>query len=506
MNEIIPGILIIEGNRTYGKKNGNFLYKFMSSIKPYESFLVPYSIKNIGFSKCFKNKYVLVKKINAKEGTIVQTIGDTNVLEHFYDYNMHRRNLHQSIKNFTKDTISASQSLILSEPSFEDRTTFDIISIDPHGCIDIDDAFGVTICKSGETILSVYIANVPFVIDKIGLWKHLLPDVCRISSIYLPSKKISMLPNLLSDNLCSLLESQIRPTIAMDITLSPGFKIENIEYKPCFVKVKKNYTYDDIDKRSLVDEQYESVYKIVQKLNTNFKYLKIINDSHDVIAFLMILMNNQVAKLFQTKKSGIFRRTVDVNNHLIDDCLSKNEESTQLRLDLPSSVSVFLANRDSGAGNYCKFDENVAHKTLGLSAYVHITSPIRRLVDLLNIFHLQTELNLYKFTNNELFTIWYCDDNIELINQVSKKVRKFQNECNMLGLFYNDSSIINECYNGYVVDYFSGKYTIYLDKLNIVLDYKTYGEFRVGDKLIFKVVIFCDESNLKQKIRLHKVE
>jgi exoribonuclease R len=521
MNDEIPGVLILEGNKTYGKKNANFMYKFISNKTPHIYLLVPFAIKNLSFNKCFKNKFVIVKQINEKEGIIIINLGDTDILENFYEYNLYCRNLHRSIKNFTKDAICSSQKVKLEEPSFEDRTSLDIISIDPCGSVDIDDAFGISDLQTGQKILSIYIANVPFVIDKLNLWDHLVPTISRVSSIYLPNKKISMLPNLLSDNLCSLLEGQTRAALVMDITLSSLFNIEKIEYKSCFIKVKKNYNYDEIDQGQTTDEQYNFVFKIAQNLNHSFKYLENVNDSHDVIAFLMILMNNQVAKLFQTYQSGIFRKTTKNNNLLekdvfhkshIFDQSKKDNISTSDCSDLPPSVSRFFANRINGAGSYCKYEENLTHKTLGLEAYVHITSPIRRMVDLLNMTQLQNVLNLYTFTTtNDIFNDWYSDTNIDFINLVSKNIRKIQNECNTLFLFSNDESKLNDDYDGYVIDCISGKnkkynYSIYLDKPNLVLDYKTYDMYNIGDKLIFKIVIFSHESKLKQKVRLHKVQ
>ena len=47
----ITGILILKGSRTYGKKNGKLLYKCISMNKDHPSFLVPYEMKHIGFSK-----------------------------------------------------------------------------------------------------------------------------------------------------------------------------------------------------------------------------------------------------------------------------------------------------------------------------------------------------------------------------------------------------------------------------------------------------------------------
>ena len=53
----------------------------------------------------------------------------------------------------------------------------------------------------------------------------------------------------------------------------------------------------------------------------------------------------------------------------------------------------------SSGGTYVKYKNIEGHEILDLDAYVHITSPIRRLVDLLNILEFQHELNLIHFND-----------------------------------------------------------------------------------------------------------
>ena len=52
-------------------------------------------------------------------------------------------------------------------PMIENRTHLNIFSIDPEGCVDIDDAIGIT-----NNAVSVYIANVPLIIDHLNLWQN----------------------------------------------------------------------------------------------------------------------------------------------------------------------------------------------------------------------------------------------------------------------------------------------------------------------------------------------
>ena len=56
--------------------------------------------------------------------------------------------------------------------------------------------------------------------------------------------------------------------------------------------------------------------------------------------------------------------------------------------NLSGDVKKFLKIWNSGGGCYCKFDKFESHDILEFDAYVHVTSPIRRLVDLLMLINI----------------------------------------------------------------------------------------------------------------------
>jgi hypothetical protein len=64
ISENIPAVLVIEGNKTYGRdktsKAAKLLYKCIPDDKRLPAFLIPYA-PTIGFSKMQKNKYVTFK-------------------------------------------------------------------------------------------------------------------------------------------------------------------------------------------------------------------------------------------------------------------------------------------------------------------------------------------------------------------------------------------------------------------------------------------------------------
>jgi exoribonuclease R len=292
----IPGILLLTG-KTYGRskngKSGKFYYKCVPNDKRIPAFLVPYEQKNIGFNKNIENKFVIFKyaEWNNKHptGTIINTIGDITNLESFYNYQLYCNNLFISIKEFTNGTKSAMKKTNMANianmqnnPNIENRLEHAVFTIDPKYSRDLDDAISIK-----DNIISIYIANVPIVIEHYGLW-DLFSD--QVSTIYLPDRKRTMLPTILSENLCSLLENEERYAFCMDIEVDmvSGI-ITKVNFCNALIKVKNNYFYDDTDKLGR-NQDYQKIFALSKLLCKTYKYIKEIKDSHDLVAFMMILM------------------------------------------------------------------------------------------------------------------------------------------------------------------------------------------------------------------------
>ena len=106
-SEYIAGVLIIHGNKTYGRnQKGRLLYKCITNNPTLPSFLIPYEIKNIGFSKVFTNLYITFSFSDWSEkhpcGIIQQLIGPVDILDHFYEYQLYCKYLNTSLQKFQK--------------------------------------------------------------------------------------------------------------------------------------------------------------------------------------------------------------------------------------------------------------------------------------------------------------------------------------------------------------------------------------------------------------------
>jgi hypothetical protein len=515
---IIPAILTFK--KMYGKTSNNrYFFKATPDDTRVPEFIVPYKIKNMGFAKKLKNKYVIIKYESWEEkhpvGSIVSTIGDVEVLSHFYEYMLYCKSLHASIQQFTRDTLSFLRDVneenhilqTLENPKYNivDRREWEVICIDPKGSKDFDDGFGIkdvvlddgTCCK----LLSIYIANVPIWIDSMDLWSSFSE---RIATIYLPDRKRPMLPSILSDNLCSLQGGKTRFAFTLDIYVDrEKYEIVKYEFLNTAVMITSNYDYDD--KSSLLkDRIYAQTFNLISQMNhyKRYKYMDEILDSHDVIAYLMVMMNYLSAQDLKKHKTGIFRTI-------------KLKTEYDIPEQTPNKIKRFIKGWNSTGGKYLKFEDYGSHELLNLDAYVHITSPIRRLVDILNIMLTMQNNGLMTFRDNtsmsDFYEKWTCDDSFDYINTSMRAIRRLQNKCELLAKCSNEPDILQTIYDGYCFDKLPRndglfQYVIYLPELKTVSKFTGPVDIEDFGCRKFQLYLFKDEGTFKQKIKMNLIE
>lgn len=505
-DKYIAGILLL--GKTYGRNSKNkLLYKCVPNDPKIPAFLVPYEIIQSGFSKTIHNKFVLFKFIEWTDkhpmGQLINTIGDITELSAYYEYQLYCKNLCISIKKFTNEVNIKMKkcsekefinSIILNNKNISSRVENYIFTIDPKSSTDLDDAIGIKHNK-----LSVYIANVPILIEFYKLWNSFSD---RISTIYLPDRKRPMLPTLLSENLCSLLENENRFVFAMDIELNDNLDdIRSISFNNAYIRIAKNYRYDDSDEY-LQNEDYCKIFNICCKLCKKYKYIKEIKDSHDLIAFLMIMMNFECAKIMINYEEGIYR-TLKVK-----EC-NESLENNNIPLDVYNFIKIW----QSSSGKYTNFINRETHDLMApsIEEYLHITSPIRRLVDILNMMKLQSLLKLNELSESGklFYNNWL--QKLEYINTTMRSIRKVQQDCNILHICSNDESIMEEIYDGYVFDKIDWgnqfiQYTVYIPKIKIISRINIKKNFDDYSCFKFKLYLIQDGVTLKKKIRVELID
>jgi exoribonuclease R len=311
-----------------------------------------------------------------------------------------------------------------------------------------------------------------------------------------------MIPTILSEGLCSLQENVTRIALTMDLHIVDNEIVETT-YTNSFIKVRKNYVYEE--DKLLQDEHYHELLYVVQNLSTKFKYIYNIKDSHDVVTYLMILMNYQCAMELLKHKTGIFRSAIGK----MTDCNSSN---VSLPSHLPNDVINFVKMWNSTAGQYINGSElsggkQTRHEVLDMEAYIHITSPIRRLVDLLNMIQFQKVLGLICFSEkvDEFYDKWLND--LEYINTTMRFIRKIQIDCSLLDLCNNKPELLNKEYDGYIFDKIVRhdglfQYIVFLPELKMNSRITIRENMQNYDMRKFQLYLFNNEEKFKKKIRL----
>ena len=566
----IPGILMLSGNKTFGRtpNKKRLYYKCIPYDKCLPVFLVPYEIK-MEFSKDIKNKYIVFRFVswtetqNHPEGVVEKTLGDVDDLPAFYEYQLYCRSLHRSIADLSKKTHDkikqlgrppggeaadskvidmgssprpegaaskataskatenkVTESILIKDimskslsniPQIQDRTQPDnpyyIYCIDPEGSRDFDDGFSLQ--ETDQTItISIYIANVVIWLDYLDLWANITPSCSVVSTIYLPDKKRPMLPSILSDNLCSLLKDTDRFAFAMDFVFEkmPDGEISSLykfNYTPVLIHIRNNYTYENCLRNQTVQRFLEITRKIDHESKDIYDQHNLA--THRLVEYWMVEMNAKCAEHLYSHKQGIFRTCIktisDVSSSSTNIIVNAIQEWRQL------TAKYVTYNTDESI--------DMSHTTLNRQYYVHITSPIRRLVDILNqviMMSLTTTTTINNNINpksNDFIQTWLS--NIDIINAQTKAARKVQTECELL-----TNCIANplRTYKGVMFDHqdsysclCSYSYTVYISDLKLfskivlpktaIIDSMAEYEFRL--------YIFEKEDQTKKKIRISLV-
>tara|TARA_Y100000816_G_C26103064_1_gene585146 strand:- start:137 stop:1927 length:1791 start_codon:yes stop_codon:yes gene_type:complete len=522
-NPNISGVLILKNNKTYGRydSNGKLLYKCIPDDKRIPVFLVPYEMKYIGFSKNYINLYVTFQFAEWKEkhpiGKLSCTIGKVDSLDNYYEYQLYCKSLNASIHKFVKDTKKSikertmgSEEDIMKDiyenykdnlKGVEDRTGEYVYTIDPQDSTDFDDAVSHSLVYSENyscviNKLSIYISNVTLLLDHLQIWESFSK---RVSTIYLPDRKRPMLPTILSDGLCSLTEGKTRFAFTLDLFIHDG-KIVDYEIKNTMINVVKNFRYEE--DALLNNDNYKSLVDLLKCILPEYRYIPSLRNSHDMVAYLMILTNNKIATKMLEMKKGVFR------NMIVG---SSGESQEGMPESMDHDVLMFFKMWNGSSAQYLDMerisaDTYIRHDLLKMDAYLQITSPIRRLVDLLNMLCIQKNENMITLSSKSeaFYNIWTSQ--MEYINTSMRSIRKLQNDCQLITLVSSSPEILESSHVGYVFDKIDRdgilQYTVFIPSIKLVSKLTTTMEMKNYDKYSFKLHLIQDEDNIKRKVRV----
>jgi exoribonuclease R len=459
----IPGVLILEGNRTYGrtKNRKRLLYKCIPDDRHLPHFFVPYDIV-MDFNKAHKNKYVLFNYQDWEDehphGRLVETLGDVNQFEAFYEYQLYSKSLHSSVKEMTqrikemtkKKPMDEYFQQILHNPTYaiQNTTTLphppQIFTIDPPNTVDYDDGLSIEVCPENPNriCVTVYIAQVVFWLEAFQLWNSFDN---RIATIYLPDRRRPMLPSLLSESLCSLREHTQRFAVSVQFFVDTdtenrwtvdesATKIQNVMISPY-----KNYVYEET-KLVYQDVHYMRLLDTTARLAAGNHNIK---NSRDVVSYWMVKTNTFMAQYMIQHQTGIFRvgkylqrqlprsKETFVKNKEEEEDEEEEEDKTNYEL-LDPDTRRFIEYHAKAQSVCYDASLNLEHEVLNKQAYLRITSVIRRYEDVCNECELMRIMGI-KLRNGESLKDHYND---ELCNERYQNIRRVESESVMMTRTY----------------------------------------------------------------------
>ncbi|WII95637.1 ribonuclease R [Moraxella haemolytica] len=344
---------------------------------------------------------------------------------------------------FSKATLEQADSY--GEPTIADCAgrvdlrDLPLITIDGEDARDFDDA--VYACKraGGNYRVVVAIADVSHYVTPQSPLD--IDAYERGTSVYFPHRVIPMLPEVLSNGLCSLNPKVDRLCMVADIKLSKAGKVTGYEFYPAVMHSQARLTYnqvnayfddptnetlpDDLVKNPAVCKSVDTLYQLYQILDkkrtergamafeTAESYIvfgkdgdikdikkRTRGDAHKLIEEMMLLANtcganfalkHDLPALYRNHDKPSDEKSAKLSEYLKSFGLSFPDESpshadyqrvikaTEGRADTQSIHSMLL--RSMMQANYSP--DNIGHFGLAYDEYSHFTSPIRRYPDLM---------------------------------------------------------------------------------------------------------------------------
>jgi ribonuclease R len=303
-----------------------------------------------------------------------------------------------------------------------------IFTIDPADAKDFDDAVSIDINENGNFILGVHIADVShFVKEATALDNEAFN---RGTSVYLMNDVVPMLPEKLSNDICSLREGEERLTFSVFVEIDPAGNILDFNISKSVIKSKKRFTYEKvqeimdrqkgkfIDEINLMNELHGILFKKrVEEGSLDFETqeVKAEIDSQGFILSIMpkerlesmrmiedfMLVANKCVTLYIERKDPkppfIYRihdlpdknKMRELSHFVKQFGITLNPESKrslqEMLLDIRGRKEEYLITditiRSMAKAIYS--ESNIGHYGLGFKNYTHFTSPIRRYPDLI---------------------------------------------------------------------------------------------------------------------------
>jgi len=325
------------------------------------------------------------------------------------------------------------ESEIRKRRDFRNVTTF---TIDPADAKDFDDALSFEVLEDGLYRIGIHIADVTHYVRPGTALDAEAYD--RATSVYLVDRTIPMLPEALSNNLCSLRPHEDKLCYSAVFDLDDNAKVHKEWFGHTVINSDRRFNYEEaqeiietgkgdlaevmlklhalaqimrkkrFDNNAINFETEEVKFKLDDEGHPIGVYLKEQKEANWLIEEFMLLANRRVAEKIGKKKVAgkapnvfvyrIHDKPLDEKVNTFKTFVKKlgYELKTSSTKSLSSSLNAMLADQ-KGKADYdmlsklsirmmaraCYSTDNIGHYGLAFPYYTHFTSPIRRYPDMM---------------------------------------------------------------------------------------------------------------------------
>ncbi len=328
--------------------------------------------------------------------------------------------------------LQRGQNDLFQDSGRTDLTHLSPITIDGPTTLDFDDALSIEE-QDGNYLVGIHISDVAHYVRP---GDQLFAEAMRrCTSIYFPEGQVPMLPRHLSQGICSLIQDETRAALSFMILLSAEAEVLRVRITPSIIRVKRRLTYEEVDRMLSTDREIQLLDMLRKKLRSQrlasgalllpFPDVNVFIDHHGkvhvslaksdtpartIVSEMMILANSEAAKYVADRMvPGVFRSQPPLQKRIVhgeDDDLFQNtlQRKNMSRGELSTTAKP--------------------HSGLGVSHYSTVTSPIRRLLDLV----MQHQLNSIVRRQEPCFTEEMCKDFTSVLSRTLATANNVRNQ------------------------------------------------------------------------------
>jgi exoribonuclease II len=319
-------------------------------------------------------------------------------------------------QRFSNELLTEAEELGCRVPTIpigvEDCTDLECFTVDDESTKDMDDALSLRQTVDGFEI-GIHITDVAYRVP----FGSLIDSECRLrtTSLYCADRTINMIPARLSEGCLSLVAGTERQCLSCFVSVGANLEVQSSRVARTRIRVGRRLSYNLVDelldggdpvlsKLAEIASAHEhwrvkrgasriTKREVVPFLNTDgsIRLLEIdeASPARQLVSELMILMNRVVAEFAGTHRIPMIFRGQE----------KWDEEEPSVTGRDPEPVAKDIAQRFKMKKSTMDL-KPLPHAGLGLDAYLQVTSPIRRYVDLLH----ERQLNEYLSAGRPLFS------------------------------------------------------------------------------------------------------